>query len=740
MMATAKTVLTSSGDSDRLAEIEKLQDQAIRKQMARGGRPTEGAVEWLRQRDPGYVSLWEAERSKRSRAKSAAQRVAEHVAKRSDLGELPEVDQDGIVARIRADPVWACWHYFPEWFTRPPSRLTKLVIEKIWQVMLWGGNQSIGVPRGAGKSTITKALLLLAGLTGIIRYAVVFGANAKASRSLRRDIAMQIETNARLREDFPAACLPVIALGGRSQRCASQAYRGERTYIRYETDVIQLARIPGAASSGFILRCAGIESGFLGLVENGVRPDFVLGDDIQSLEAAASEDMVASLESAIRQGFEGLGGKDSALRIVMLATCTRENDFSDRVLNPDVYPEYSGLRLGMVDEWGEGLELWATYADMWRQDQRDGDKRCRAAGQFYELNREAMDKGVVVTDPEFYVHGVEASAIQAAWHMRLKMGDSAYFAQIENRPLSPRATLYDLGPQMVARSLNKLRRREVPEWANHVFTFSDVGADKLRWVVLATGTRMRTAVVDYGFWPQMGTVVPKNASPQVAMDCLWREMDGLCRHWEASVFLRGGAAMRKTAAGFDRGYMSEAVQLFCKAKAAAFSFPIVPLRGQGSLQWKPYNRNTIRVGWHTQMVRLAEGAAPGEFINVHTDFWKELVQRAFLTDSPEAPGACSLWGNDSRSHAEYADHICSEILSDKGFGAAGTEFWKFTLRPGSSNHWFDATVGAYALGGFYGVLRADDNAGGGPGDGLGQAAQTQPKVRPLRRAKVKIED
>ena len=246
--------------------------------------------------------------------------------------------------------------------------------------------------------------------------------------------------------------------------------------------------------------------------------------------------------------------------------------------------------------------------------------------------------------------------------------------------------------------------------------------------------------MDYGYWPQSGNVVPKNASPQLAMDCLWREMDGLCRHWDASVFDRSGAPIRITAAGFDRGYMPEAVQLFCRAKAASFHFPVVPLRGQGSMQWKPFNRNTIRVGWHTQMVRLAEGAAPGEFINVHTDFWKETVQRAFLTDSPDAPGACSLWGTDSRSHAEFADHICAEILTDKGFGAAGTEFWKFSIRPGSANHWLDATVGGYALGGFYGVLRADDNAGGGPGDGLGQAAQPIATVRPLRRAKVKIED
>ena len=50
----------------------------------------------------------------------------------------------------------------------------------------------------------------------------------------------------------------------------------------------------------------------------------------------------------------------------------------------------------------------------------------------------------------------------------------------------------------------------------------------------------------------------------------------------------------------------------------------------------------------------------------------------------------------------------ASIKGRPGTSAAGTEFWKWVLRPGSKNHWLDATVGCYALGGFYGVLRAED--------------------------------
>lgn len=743
-MAAARTILEGCGDLDRLGRLEQEQEALIRRQMLRKGRPTAASVEWMRTRDASFVENWEANRAMRSVARSGADRVADHVQKRSELGEIPKVDQEAIIARIVSDPVWACWHYFPAWFTRQPSFLTRAVIKCLWAVMLHGGNQSIGVPRGAGKSTITKALLLLAGMCGLIRYSVVFGSSGKASRSLLRDVKLQLETNEILLADFPAACLPIRALGGRSQRCASQCHHGERTYVRYENDVIQLARIGGYKCSGFILRCTGIESGFLGLVDNGTRPDFILGDDIQSLESAASDDMVASLESAIRQGFEGLGGKDNPLRIVLLATCTRENDFSDRVLNPEVYPEYSGLRLGMVEDWGTGLDLWTKYGDLWRQDQRDGDKQYKIATAHYLENRAAMDDGVRVTDPEFYQKDTEHSAIQAAWHMRMKMGDEAYFAQIENRPLSPRATLYDLSSVKVAMSLNHLKRRSVPEWAHAVFAGSDVMGDKLRWTVVAAGSRMRTAVIDYGFYPQTGIIVPKNSSPQAAMDHLWKAMEGLCQFWAGSVYMRGELAMRITAGGFDRGYMAEAVQTFCRAKSATFPFPIIPLRGQGGSQWRPSNRNTIRAGWHTQMVSLAEGAAPGEFINVHTDFWKETVQRAFLCDSPAAPGACSLFGGDARSHAEFGDQICAEILADKGRGAAGTDFYKWVLRPGSNNHWLDSTVICYALAGFYGTLRAED-ADTSAADQTAATPLPRPqdggrKVNPLRQSKVKMEE
>lgn len=707
----ASSALKNS-DSDNARRWEKIatkSQEIIKAKMQGSLRLPPALVEWMRKEDPVTVSQWEGQKKNKSVAKSVADRVAAHLERRSEIGELPAWDDEATIARIKADPVLACWYYFPQWFTRAPSTLTRKVIERIWTVMLHGGYQSIGLSRGGGKSTITKALLLLAGLCGIIRYAVCFGASGPAAKQIRRDIIRQLETNDRLLADFPAACIPIRFLHGRSQRAPGQTYRGARTYIRYEGDVFQLAQIEGAASSGFILKCVGIESGFLGLVDNGVRPDFVLADDIQSLEAAASEESVRALEEDVRQGLQGLGGKDHPLRIIILATSTRENDFSDRVLNPEIYPEYSGLRPGLVTSWGKHPEMWEHYIELWKQDQRDGDKRFAKATAYYVANRAPMDEGVEVTDPEFFIAATELSTIQSAWHMRVNMTDAVYFAQIENRPLSPRTTLYDLNVTVLSRCCNKLDRMQLPSWTTAITAFSDIGADKFHWMIKAYGTRTRSAIIEYGRHPTHGIIVEKNMTDQEKRNRIWSAASDLCDIWSKCVFNLDGRPMRIFVAGMDRGYEAETIQQFCTTKSMCFPFPVVPCRGNGWKQWKPANKNTIRSGWNTHLVRTVEGYAPGEFVNVRTDFWKEVAQRAFLTPSPDAPGACSVWGRDPRLHAELFDHLCAETLRFKGKGYAGMDMWDFQMKPNAANHWFDADVGCDAIAAQFGIIRPDDD-------------------------------
>jgi len=711
---SAVDIVTKCEESSLLDKLTTNQANNIRMKMRHGTkRISPDIVEWLRDRDPDFVQLWEADKLIRSKAVCGADRVAALMARRSDIGEIPDVDQEAIIASIKADPAAALSRYFPNWFTRPFGPMTKRAIEVEWNIIIHGGKQAIGLIRGGGKTTITKGLCILALFCGLRRYMVIFAANADAADNIMRDIIFQLETNMALLQDFPAACIPIRALQGRSQRTRSQSYKGAATHIEYGSKKIKLAQIPDAACSGAKLCCFGIDSGFLGLVDDGMRPDLILLDDIQSLEAAKSDKAIRDLIKAIEQGISGLGGVDVATACINLVTCTREGDFPDQMLDHDLHPEFSGLRMRLIECWGTGgddqEEAWQEYCRLWKIDQKSGNKTNTNATAYYFANREIMDKGVTTNDDEFYIKGDELSTIQHAWNKRLEMKDEAYFAQMENHPLKSLSTQYQIKPTDVVKNINGLPRCTAPTWATDLFFASDVGLDKLRWGVAAFGSGMRSAIVDYGVWPPTGRVCKANQTKQVEKMAVNKAMRELKQHIEGKVYRKGisDTPQRITAGCFDRGFDADTVQFFCMTETHGCKFPLVPMIGRSD-KWNDSPKNAIKKAWNAIMVKTTEGAAPGEFIFSRVDYIKELVQRSFLCDSWQSPGSCSLFGHDPASHLEFGDSICAEVLADKGRGERGTEWWKWNLRPGAQNHFFDVTVMLYALACFWGAMKPDD--------------------------------
>lgn len=708
-------IVSAAGETTLLEKLHTHQANNVREKMKGGARrlPPD-VVEWLRSKDESFVQLWEADKLLKSKAICGADRVAALMARRSDIGDIPEVDQDAIIAKIKADPAAALWEYFPNWFTRPPCWLTRTIIKAVWNIIFHGGKQSVGVIRGGGKSAITKGLSILALLCGIRRYMVILAASSPNAERIMKDILFQLETNPILLRDFPAACIPIRALQGRSQRAGSQSYKGEVTRIEYGTKKIRLAKIPDCSCSMARLCCFGIDAGFLGLVEDGQRPDLVLLDDIQSLEAAKSDKSVRDLIHAVEQGVSGLGGVDAPLAVVNLVTCTRENDYCDQTLDHDLHPEMSGLRLRLIECWGTGGDeqqaAWEEYCRLWKIDQKSGNKTHTNATAYYAARRELMDEGFESNDPEFYLHGIELSSLQFAWNKRLEMKDQAYFAQMDNHPLRNVTSQYTIKATDVAKNINRLPRGVAPEWSTDFFFACDVGIDKLRWGVGAFGRGMRAAIIDYGVWPENGRVCKQNQTKQIEKMAVKKAMRELKEHIEGRIYRRNGGdyAWRLTAGAIDRGFDADAIQSFCTEYTRTCKFPLVAMIGRSD-KWNESPKNMVRGGWNAVMVQTQDGAAPGEFIFSRVDYLKELVQRSFLCDTPYAPGACSLWGTDTNLHLEFGDSISAEVLADKGRGERGTEWWKWNLRPGAQNHFLDVTVMLYALACFFGVMKPDDS-------------------------------
>ena len=105
------------------------------------------------------------------------------------------------------------------------------LIRALQDVLLYGGQLAVGMPRGTGKSTIVSLAILWAVLYGHHRFVCLIAATDPKAKKLLVAIKKQVEINQLLLEDFPEVCYPIRCLGGVTNRQAGQTQGGELTQI-----------------------------------------------------------------------------------------------------------------------------------------------------------------------------------------------------------------------------------------------------------------------------------------------------------------------------------------------------------------------------------------------------------------------------------------------------------------------------------------------------------------------------
>ncbi|MBR0056906.1 MAG: hypothetical protein IJP66_06205, partial [Kiritimatiellae bacterium] len=196
---------------------------------------------------------------------SAAQRQADLSLAGRDIGELPGVADPERKEACRFDFRKFCETYFPEVYSLEWSDDHLRAIEKLQKAVLEGGLFALAMARGSGKSSLTETAAIWAMAYGHREFIVVIGASEGAALEMLDSIKTELEVNEHLAEDFPEMVYPIARLEGIANRCAGQLYRGERTRIGWTASEIVLPTIAGAASSGAIVRVAGITGRIRGM-------------------------------------------------------------------------------------------------------------------------------------------------------------------------------------------------------------------------------------------------------------------------------------------------------------------------------------------------------------------------------------------------------------------------------------------------------------------------------------------
>src|SRR5689334_12295989 len=94
-------------------------------------------------------------------------------------------------------------YYFHELFWYPFTTQQLEMIEAIRNAIRYGGDQSLAASRGEGKTKLFERKLLKYTLSGVIKFSVLFAATGSAAQDSLQSIMGEIETNERLRADYP---------------------------------------------------------------------------------------------------------------------------------------------------------------------------------------------------------------------------------------------------------------------------------------------------------------------------------------------------------------------------------------------------------------------------------------------------------------------------------------------------------------------------------------------------------
>ncbi len=635
--------------------------------------------------------------------RTVGDRVAAHAARRAEVGPLPAVADPERREACRMDLILFGVTYcmrsddWPGLLLREPSSELREYARDLQAGILGAGLLHIRLPRGAGKTTWAKIALLWAVLYGHLTYPVCFAASERLSNAILSDIWDALEFSPLLGDDFPEVCVPVRSLEGKFQRAASQTLDGIRTSIRRTADLIQMPTVVGSPSSGSILSARGAGAAVRGLVRRGMRPDFVLLDDIQTREDAASDVSTRKLIAWVLGDVLGLAGSRH-ISAVMTTTPIQAHDFSERFADSEQFPAWQTTSHPLVRRWPEAEGLWDEYAELWRSGIRD-DGDPAPATAFYLANRDEMDAGAVVFDEGNFDERFEVSGIQHAMNLRLRNGEEAFASEYMLTP--PKlATMFVLKAREVAAKVNRVPRYVLPAGTLVPVAFIDVMAEAgVFWAVLGCGRKQTGAVIDYGRYPERGRLVPESAPDRDIERIVAQAVGDVLARLFGREYMResDGRPMPLYAAWVDDGWKTDVVRRVCAMYRRRGHSNVWSCKGWPSDKYNDgQGKNVVSRGFQSDL-RESNGV---RFAGQNSDFWREQSQRCFLGEALQ-PGTLSLWGDDSNAHGEFGEHMTANVLADKAKSPRGVDLYRWTRRPGGVDHWHDCVGGALAVASYY---------------------------------------
>ncbi len=298
--------------------------------------------------------------------------------------------------------------YFPHYLDTPPSELHKYFSLRYPQMVLRanetgeGDREADAAPRGNAKSTWTTLILPLWCAAYKHRlFPLIVSETAAQSADFISFIKAELETNERLKQDFPDLC--------------------------GEGPVWQASQI--ITRNGIKIRGVGAGQKLRGMRHGSRRPDLVICDDLENDESVESPDQRKKLEKWFFKALMKIGQPDTVY--IVVGTILHYDSLLSNLLKK---PGWKGRKFKAVLKWSQS-KLWDAWEALFSDITIGKEEAEDQADEFFAHHRAEMLAGTEVLwkEREDYYYLMK---------MRVSEGRAYFDSEKQNDPISPEDCLF----------------------------------------------------------------------------------------------------------------------------------------------------------------------------------------------------------------------------------------------------------------------------------------------------------
>ncbi len=271
-----------------------------------------------------------------------------------------------------------------------------------------GARLAIAAPRDHAKSTlISLACILWCVCFNKEPYILLLSDTAEQAMGHLSHVKHELESNTRLKEDFPNAC--------RVPPTSMRAVRWRKGEI--------------ITGNGVKVSALGVDSKLRGRRHREDRPTLIIGDDLENEVMARSPDQRANLAEWFAKAVLKAGS--GVTNIVVVGTIVHFDSLLAALVDPAKSPGWTGRVYKAVESWAHRQELWQAWESVFNsRESFEGATGPAAARKYFDANYAAMLEGASVLWParESYLSLME---------MRLTGGLASFNSEKQNEPTNP---------------------------------------------------------------------------------------------------------------------------------------------------------------------------------------------------------------------------------------------------------------------------------------------------------------